>query len=116
MLIFKRHEESALPANFKYEAYAPLGSPHAMPDLSAYLNVYNTALVILERKGWSLRYDKPQEFWFAKKDGWEFLADDPMQLLGLVAIFEYHVPKAKSEYWWKIDEPDLFSKLDPEVR
>jgi hypothetical protein len=40
-----------------------------MSDLSAYLNVYNTALVVLERKGWSLRYDKPHEWWFAEKDG-----------------------------------------------
>ncbi len=86
-----------------------------MPDLSAYLNVYNTALVVLERKGWSLRYDKQHEWWFAKKDGWEFLADDPMQLLGLVAIFEHHAPKKKADYWWKIDEPDLFKKFIPEL-
>jgi hypothetical protein len=86
-----------------------------MPDLSAYLNVYNTALVILERKGWSLRYDKSHEWWFAKKDGWEFLADDPMQLLGLVSIFEHHAPKQHAEYWWKIDEPDLLRKFIPEL-
>lgn len=87
-----------------------------MPDLSAYLNVYNTALVVLERKGWALRYDKERGWWFAQKDGWEFLADDPMQLLGLVSIFEHHAPKAKAEYWWKIDEPDLLSKFDPDTR
>ena len=86
-----------------------------MSDLSAHLNVYNTALVVLERKGWALRYDKLREWWFATKDGWEFLAEDPMQLLGLVAIYESHAPLAKSEYWWKIDDPDLLSKFDPEV-
>ena len=87
-----------------------------MPDLSAYLNVYNTALVVLERKGWKLRYEETSDYWYAKKGDWEFLADDPMQLLGLVAIYEHHAPQTKSEYWWKIDEPDLFSKLDPRVR
>jgi hypothetical protein len=48
-----------------------------MSDLSAYLNVYNTALVVLERKGSSLYYDKSHDWWFAEKDGWEFLADNP---------------------------------------
>jgi hypothetical protein len=87
-----------------------------MPDIGSHLNVFNTALVVLERKGWALRYDKAQGWWFAKKDGWEFLADDPMQLLGLVAIYEHHAPKKKEEYWWKIDEPNLLSKFDPEVK
>jgi hypothetical protein len=83
-----------------------------MPDLSSYLNVYNTALVVLERKGWSLRHDKTGDVWFAEKDGWEFLADNPTELLGLVAIFEYQTPKMKAEYWWKIDEPNLLRILD----
>jgi hypothetical protein len=38
-----------------------------------------------------------------------------MQLLGLVAIFEHHAPKKKAEYWWRIDEPDLLRKFDPEL-
>lgn len=84
-----------------------------MPDLSSYLNVYNTALVVLERKGWTLRHDILRENWYAAKGGWEFLADNPMELLGLVAIYEHHSPEKKAEYWWKIDEPDLLSKLDP---
>jgi hypothetical protein len=87
-----------------------------MPDLSAYLNVYNTALVVLERKGFSVRFDVSKDWWFAKKNEWEFLADDPIQLLGLVAIFEHHSPTKKKEYWWKIDEPDLFTKLDPRAK
>lgn len=87
-----------------------------MPDLSAYLNVYNTALVVLQRKGFSVRFDAQHEHWHASKDGWDFLADDPMQLLGLAAIYEHRAPKKKEEYWWKIDEPDLFSQLDPRVK
>lgn len=87
-----------------------------MADLSAYLNVYNTALVILERKGFSIRFDEKKEWWYAKKGDWEFLADDPMQLLGLVAIYEYQSPQTKEEYWWKIDEPDLLAQFDPRAK
>ncbi len=79
------------------------------------MNVYNTALVILERKGWSLRFDKTHEWWFAQKDGWELLADDPMQLLGLVAIYEHHAPKQQVEYWWKIGELEVLRKYLPEL-
>jgi hypothetical protein len=86
-----------------------------VPHLFSHLNVYNTALVVLERKGWALRYDTAEGWWFANKGEWEFLADDPMQLLGLVAIYKHHSPKKKEEYWWKIDQPDLLAKLDPEV-
>ena len=90
--------------------------PHTMPDLSAYLNVYNTALVVIERKGWSLRFEQNGEHWHATKDGWELMADDPMQLLGLISIHEHHAPTKKAEYWWKIDQPDLLSKLDPSAQ
>jgi hypothetical protein len=84
-----------------------------MPDLSAYPNVYNTAMVILKTKGFTIRYDRA-EYWHAKRDDWEFCADDPIQLLGLVSIYEHRQPTNKKEYWWKIDEPDLLSQLDPE--
>ena len=86
-----------------------------MPDLSAYLNVYNTALVVIERKGFLIRFDESKEWWYATKDEWEFLADDPMQLLGLISIYEHLSPEEKKEYWWKIDEPNLFSELDLRV-
>jgi hypothetical protein len=87
-----------------------------MPDLSSYPNVWNTALVILQRKGFRVRYDKAQQHWYAEKEGWQFLADDPLELLGLAAIYEHHAPKKKTEYWWKIDEPNILSQLDPEGR
>ena len=83
-----------------------------MPDLSAYLNVYNTSLVVLESKGFSVRYDELKELWFGTKGEWELLADDPIQLLGLVSIYEYHSPRVKVENWWKIDEPDLLGEVD----
>jgi hypothetical protein len=84
-----------------------------MPDISAYLNVYNTSLVVIRSKGFDLKFDAQKETWYATKGEWEFMADDPMQLLGLVAIYDYHNPKLKREYWWKIDEPDILTQLDP---
>lgn len=89
-----------------------VATPH-MPDLSAYLNVYNTALVALERKGWALRFDPEQDRWFGLNDGWELLAEESIQLLGSVGIFEHHGPNQKSEYWWKIDKPHLLSHFCP---
>jgi hypothetical protein len=85
-----------------------------MSDLSAYPNVYNTALVLIQKKGFAVTYDRDPEHWYAQKKEWKFLADDPIQLLGLVSIYEYSAPTEKSEYWWKIDSPDLLSQLDPE--
>lgn len=80
-----------------------------MPALSYYANVHNTALVILERKGY--RVWTEGETYRAEKDGWDFLADDPVQLLGVVSIYEFHRPTSFREYWWKIDEPWLRDSL-----
>lgn len=87
-----------------------------MPDLSAYLNVYNTALVVLQHKGWVIAYERDKDWWYARKDDWELLADDPMQLLGLVSIHEHQAPHIKVEYWWKLDEPDLLSTFIAELK
>jgi hypothetical protein len=78
---------------------------YAMPALGAYTNVLNTALVILQRKGFRVWSDEKEENWYAEKDGWDFMADDPIQLLGLVAIFEHQRPTEFSEYWWQLQEP-----------
>ena len=37
-----------------------------------------------------------------------------LRLLGLASIYEATKPTADSEYWWKIDEPNLLSQFDPE--
>ena len=39
------------------------------------------------------------------------MADDPVQLLGVVAIHEFHRPQEFREYWWKIDEPRLYDSI-----
>jgi hypothetical protein len=58
------------------------------------MNTYNSALVVLRRKGYQL-YIYPDEregylgdYW-AIKDKRDFIAKDPLRLLGLVSIWEY---------------------------
>lgn len=60
-----------------------------MPALSEYTNVYNTALNILDKKGFSTWYDDEIDMFCAEKDGWDFMAESPCALLGVVSIYEY---------------------------
>jgi len=78
-----------------------------MPALSYYTNVHNTALVILQQKGYRVWTQQEPERICAEKGGWDFMALDPVQLLGVISIHEFHNPSAFGEYWWKIDEPRL---------
>jgi hypothetical protein len=85
-----------------------------MPDLSSYPNVFNTCLVLMEMDGFKLSHDRSNDTWTAERDGYSFLADNPIELLGLTAIYTKLKPTAKSEYWWQISDPNLLSQLDPE--
>lgn len=82
-----------------------------MPALGAAANVLNTALVVIQRKGFHVWSDKTENYWYAEKDGWDFMADDPIQLLGLIAIFEHQKPTEFREYWWQIQEPYLVESV-----
>jgi hypothetical protein len=88
-----------------------LGRIAFMPALSYYTNVHNTALVILQQKGYRVWTRRDPERICAEKDGWDFMAHDPVQLLGVVAIHEFHRPREFREYWWKIDEPRLYDSI-----
>ncbi|WP_461783912.1 hypothetical protein [Prosthecobacter sp.] len=82
-----------------------------MPALSYYCNVDNTAAVILHRKGYRLWNDLEMKAICAEKNAWDFAADDAVQLLGLISIFESQQPAEYREYWWKIDDPWLLDEL-----
>lgn len=82
-----------------------------MPALSYWLNVHNTALVVLKRKGFRVWRERESDLICAEKNGWDFFAHDSVQLLGIVAIFEFQQPKEFREYWWKIDEPYLADRV-----
>ncbi len=87
-----------------------------MPALSAAGNVENTALVLLERKGYQYWYRQEADLCFAEKDGWDFCANGWIELLGIVAIFETLKPEEYREYWWRIREPWLKNDLPVEPR
>jgi hypothetical protein len=72
-----------------------------MPALGAYASVWNSALAVLEEKGYEVWHDPGPDLFYAQKDGWDFAADDPTALLGLVAIYEHRKPEAYAEYWWR---------------
>jgi hypothetical protein len=72
-----------------------------MPTLSQYTNVFDTAVALLHRKGYQVWRDDPSQLYFAERDGWDFAADDPVGLLGVVSIYEERAPTGYSEYWWR---------------
>jgi hypothetical protein len=82
-----------------------------MPALGEYSNVYNTAILILQRKGFRVWYDEATDTYCCERDGWDFMANTPTSLLGLVAIFEYKQPATYREYWWREEGPFVYPDL-----
>jgi hypothetical protein len=82
-----------------------------MPALSEYSNISNTALNILDKKGYQIWYDERLEMYCAEKNGWDFMADSPCGLLGLISIYEFKQPTIYKEHWWQDDDKDLLNNL-----
>ena len=82
-----------------------------MPALGACSNVLNTALVVIQRKGFRVWSNETENYWYAERDGWDFMADNPIELLGLIAIFEHQKPAEFREYWWQLQEPYLIESV-----
>jgi hypothetical protein len=74
-----------------------------MPALSEHVNVYTTAIAVLEHKGFSIWYDRKHDTFCAQRGGWDFWADNPVSLLGLAAIFEYKNPSDYTSRWWETE-------------
>ncbi|WP_194891004.1 hypothetical protein [Catenulispora pinisilvae] len=62
----------------------------------------------MNRRGYSLEAECPDDeddeglsMWFAAKDGFTFAADNPIELLGLVTVYEDVQPKEDQPYWWR---------------
>jgi hypothetical protein len=85
-----------------------------MAALSEYANVHDTALKILLKKGYQVWLDDEAELYCAEKDGWDFRAESPCGLLGVVAIYEFKNPGAYSEYWWKEGGENVFLNISHE--
>lgn len=73
-----------------------------MPALSEYVNVYDTAVELLQRAGFQVWFDEGADLFCAEREGWDFMAESPIGLLGLVKLHEMIAPSGWSEYWWKL--------------
>ncbi len=88
-----------------------------MPTLSEYSNVYDTALKLLQKKGYRFWYDEDLDLYYAEKNGWDFASETPCGLLGIVSIYEDKNPQDYVEYWWKDSGENIYksiSKTAPE--
>lgn len=80
--------------------------------LAEAMNTYDPALLVLQEKGYRLHSelgDPDSEWadWIATKDDRQFIATDPLALLGLVAIWEQ-----RGDAWQKKpDEAQVYDKL-----
>jgi hypothetical protein len=89
-----------------------------MASLGSAGNVHATCLRILRAKGYALRRDigryedddGPYGY-LAEKDGFTFAADDPIELLGLTAIYEHVRPTHDEPYWWFVEGPDIRDEI-----
>lgn len=72
------------------------------------MNILN----ILDKKGFRMWYDEDFEMYCAEKEGWNFMANSPSKLLGLVTIYECKQPVKYKNYWWKDNDIDLLECLN----
>lgn len=82
-----------------------------MPLLTSHVNVWETCLQLMNRRGYRLEMsyadaadgadDEDLSSWSATKNGFTFLAGDSIQLLGLVAVYEDVQPEDDRDYWWR---------------
>ena len=92
-----------------------------MASLSSWPNVYNTCLRILRQRRYRLWVEGeldadgcyPSDMaWMAEKNGVTFHADNPIELLGLTAVYEYHgAPVDVEPYWWSVEVPHIWQEL-----
>jgi hypothetical protein len=95
-----------------------------MPNIRIAGNTYTPALHALRAKGYrlTLEYTKIDDErhpyhpymadWQAEKDGWTFSATTPVELLGLVAIWETRGASWKAQS----GEPDIWDELTESAR
>jgi hypothetical protein len=88
--------------------------------LGSHVNVYNTCLRILRARGFELEVSGEPEpdgsypvvcQWIARKGDFYFCGDNPIELLGLVAVYDYVRPDEDRPYWWTVEGSDLWSEL-----
>lgn len=88
--------------------------------LTSHANVENTCLLILRSRGFKLRLEDNENgawgyLWIAEKDGFRLYAWNPIELLGLLAIFDHKKPKEDTPYWWVVKGADVRKELIAEA-
>ena len=89
--------------------------------LFSYPNVWNTCLLIIRDLGYRLYLTGTDPTlascaWNAERDGIKLRGDNPIELLGLVAIHEHIKPNDDVSYWWRIDGPNVVAELEAEFQ
>lgn len=88
--------------------------------LGSNLNVWNACLRILRLREYSLKVEGELDedgcwptdaLWIAEKDGFRFMGDNPIELLGLVGIYDHVRPAEDTDYWWRVAGEDIRSEL-----
>jgi hypothetical protein len=88
--------------------------------LVSHMNVYKTCLHILRSRGFDLEVSGEAEpdgsypvqcHWIARKGDFYFCGDNPIELLGLVAIYDYIQPQEDKSYWWSVECADIWEEL-----
>ena len=79
--------------------------------LTQFHDVGNVAILTLREKGYRVWWEASErsaaDDWWAEKEGREFIATNPLTLLGLVALWE-----SRGDEWRKKrGEPDLLGQL-----
>lgn len=75
------------------------------------MNTYNDALAIIRGKGYQIyfmpdtRSDDAGDFW-AIEDRRDFIASDPLRLLGLITVWEHH-----GDGWYSQSVPDIWNGI-----
>lgn len=92
--------------------------------LGSHPNVYSTCLFIMETRGYALKVEGEldedgcypiDKLWLAEKGGFRFVAENPIELLGLIAIYDQIQPKADISYWWKLEGRYIYDRLMAEA-
>lgn len=94
-----------------------------MANLVSNPNVWATCLRILRARGYALSVtcnaplgiEKLERFnhvtWLAQKYGYQLIADNPAELLGLAGIYEIKVHTTHEPYWWVVEGEDILEEL-----
>ena len=100
-----------------------------MENKSAYVfdhvNVYRSCISLLDLRGWKIKIipgpyeegDSLLDTYEATRDNTRILAEDPLRLLGLANLHEYHHPHEGESYWWTVESEDigLHDRLEDEA-